>query len=153
MKEHNKHCQCMLLVALVIENSNTLLVGIQIVLLTKSDNMLTIWQKTTIIIFKNNLTNTTMRILINGVGYDTFNCEFDVFATIKKSVVPLFEEGSNGNFTFRDGTKGTFYTFTNRRGLRMLRVHGRLVCSNTRIESYLLMYREDVTNFMNSLLK
>lgn len=93
------------------------------------------------------------RVMINGVGYDTFNCEFDVFATIKKSVVPLFEEGSNGNFTFRDGTKGTFYTFTNRRGLRMLRVHGRLVCANTRIESYLLMYREDVTNFMNSLLK
>ena len=91
--------------------------------------------------------------MINGVGYDTFNCEFDVFATIKKSVVHLFDEGSNGNFTFRDGTKGTFYTFTNRRGLRMLRVHGKLFCNNTKIESCLLMYREDVTSFMNSLLK
>lgn len=94
-----------------------------------------------------------MRILINGVGYDTFTCEFDVFATIKKSVIYLFELGSNGKFKFSDGTTGEFVTFTNRKGHRMLRVHGRFIGCSTNLESYLLHRRADVTTYMNSLLK
>ena len=94
-----------------------------------------------------------MRIMINGVGYDTFTCEFDIYATLKKSLVYLFEQGSNGKFHFSDGTIGEFYTFTNRKGHRMIRVHGRFVGSTTMLETYLLKRRENVTEYMNSLLK
>lgn len=94
-----------------------------------------------------------MRIMINGVGYDTFTSEFDVFATIKKSVLPSFEDGYNGIFNFSNQTIGAFYTFVNKKGIRMLRVHGVARCKTFELETYLIARRADVTTFMNSLLK
>lgn len=93
------------------------------------------------------------RVMINGIQYDTFTCEFRIFATIKKSVIFLFEDGSNGSFHFHNGLCGDFYVFTNRKGIKMLCVSGRLVCSNTRFHDNLISMRADVTNYMNSLLK
>jgi len=94
-----------------------------------------------------------MRIMINGVGYDTFTCEFDVFATIKKDVLPSLEDGYNGIFNFSNQTIGAFYTFINKKGIRMLRVRGFARCKTFELEPYLIARRADVTTFMNSLLK
>lgn len=91
--------------------------------------------------------------MINGVRYDTYSCEYEIFATIKKSVVYLFELGSNGKFHFSDGTTGEFYTLTNKRGLRMLCVRGRFIGSTSQLETYLIHRRANVTEYMNSLLK
>jgi len=92
-----------------------------------------------------------MRVLINGVGYETSTSEFTIFATLPKKIGDYSFPSST--FRFSNGTIGYFSTFINRRGLRMLSVHGYYYGLAHNLETYLQERRADVTKYINSVVK
>ena len=90
-----------------------------------------------------------MRILINGVGYDTHDATFRVYATLPKSLKD-WRPGCR-TFRFTDGSYGDLEVFINRRGNTMLRVLGRYCGYSYDLHTYLIARRADVTKFINKL--
>jgi len=94
-----------------------------------------------------------MRVLINGVGYDTFSGDYEVFATYPKRLSESYRQLlQHSSFSYSDGTTGRISIFTNRRGLKMISVSGKYRGLNTHLETYLQQRRADVTKYINNLL-
>ena len=93
-----------------------------------------------------------MRVLINGVGYDTFSGEYEIFATLPKRLRECYHTLlQHGRFDFSDYTFGRMCVFTNRRGIKMISVSGQYRGLNTHLETYLQERRADVTKYINNL--
>lgn len=94
-----------------------------------------------------------MRVLINGVGYDTFSGDYEIFATYPKKLRECYRQLlQHSSFSYSDGTTGRISIFTNRRGLKMISVSGKYRGLNTHLETYLQQRRADVTKYINNLL-
>lgn len=90
-----------------------------------------------------------MRILINGVGYDTQDATFRVYATLPKSLKD-WRPGCR-TFHFTDGSYADLEVFVNRSGNTMLRVLGRYYGYSYDLHTYLIARRADVTKYINKL--
>ena len=92
-----------------------------------------------------------MKILINGVGYDTFNSTFVVYSMLPKCLISKGHVFNGNRIMFSDYTYGTVEVFTNNRGLKMLSVRGAYRGLSQDLHSYLIDRRADVTKYINNL--
>ena len=92
-----------------------------------------------------------MRLIINGIGYDTRTAEFDVFIVLPKKLRNCEFLLKDRTFWFSDGSPCKVSIFTNRAGQRMARFHGDYRGYAYNLQSYFIARRADVTTYINKL--